>query len=69
MAKDDGVEVNFSSRDLKILLYCENSGRAALAACSLHDMGYLAVRSIAGGIDAWIETGKPTAKPSLPSFD
>jgi rhodanese-related sulfurtransferase len=58
-----------SARDLKILLYCKTSGRAALAACSLHDMGYLAVSSIAGGIDAWIATGKPTAKPALPSFD
>ena len=47
-----------SSRDLKIVLYCKTSGRAALAACSLHDMGYLHVKSIAGGIDAWLAAGK-----------
>lgn len=64
-----GNTPELSSRDLKILLYCKNSGRAALAACSLHDMGYLKVRSITGGIDAWIDAGKPVAKPALPSFD
>ena len=26
-------------RDLKIVLYCKTSGRAALAACALHEMG------------------------------
>ncbi len=56
-------------RDLKIVLYCKTSGRAALAACALHEMGYLNVRSIAGGFDAWVEAGKPVAKPALPSFD
>lgn len=64
-----GNTPELSSRDLNIVLYCKNSGRAALAACSLHDMGYLKVTSIAGGIDAWVEAGKPTAKPALPSFD
>lgn len=56
-------------RDLKFVLYCKTSGRAALAACALHEMGYLNVRSIAGGFDAWVEAGKPVAKPALPSFD
>lgn len=56
-------------RDLKLVLYCKTSGRAALAACALHEMGYLNVRSIAGGFDAWVEAGKPVAKPELPSFD
>ena len=58
-----------SARDLKIVLYCKSSGRAALAACALHDMGYLQVKSIAGGFDAWVSAGKPVVKPSLPSFD
>lgn len=57
------------ARDLKIVLYCKNSGRAALAACSLHEMGYLKVTSITGGIDAWMDAGKPVTKPALPSFD
>ena len=42
---------------------------AALAACVLHDMGYLHVRSIPGGIDAWVAGGGQTAKPGLPSFE
>jgi rhodanese-related sulfurtransferase len=58
-----------SARDLKLVLYCKTSGRAALAARSLHDMGYLSVTSIAGGYDAWVAAGKPVAKPSLPTFE
>ncbi len=58
-----------SSRDLKIVLYCKTSGRAALAACALHDMGYLQVKSIVGGFDAWANAGKPVVKPALPTFE
>ena len=58
-----------SSRDLKIVLYCKTSGRAALAACTLHDMGYLQVKSLAGGFDAWVGAGKPVVKPASPKFD
>ena len=56
-------------RDLKVLLYCKTSGRAALAAAALHEMGYYNVQSIAGGFDAWAAAGKPVAKPEVPSFD
>lgn len=58
-----------SSRDLNIVLYCKTSGRAALAACALQDMGYLNVQSIAGGFDAWAAAGKPVVQPSLPTFE
>lgn len=57
------------SRDLSLVLYCKTSGRAALAAAALHDMGYLNVKSIAGGFDAWAAAGKPIAKPETPSFE
>lgn len=57
------------SRDLNIVLYCKTSGRAALAAAALHDMGYLNVKSIAGGFDAWVAAGKPVAKPETPPFE
>ncbi len=57
------------ARDIKVLLYCKTSGRAALAAAVLHEMGYLSVQSIAGGFDAWVAAGKPVAKPETPSFD
>lgn len=58
-----------SSRDLNIVLYCKTSGRAALAACALQDMGYLNVQSIAGGFDAWSAAGKTVVTPSLPTFE
>ena len=56
-------------RDLKIVLYCKTSGRAALAAAALQDMGYLNVQSIAGGFDAWVAAGKPVALPPATSFE
>ena len=68
------LEFQFSSqpalepRDLRVVLYCKTSGRAALAACALHDMGYLNVQSIAGGFDAWAAAGKPVARPDTPAF-
>lgn len=58
-----------SGRDLKVVLYCKTSGRAALAAQSMHSMGYLNVRSVAGGFDAWLAAGKPVVKPEEPAFD
>jgi rhodanese-related sulfurtransferase len=57
-----------ASRDLKVVLYCKTSGRAALAAAAMQDMGYLNVTSITGGYDAWVAAGKPVHKPELPSF-
>jgi rhodanese-related sulfurtransferase len=57
------------ARDLKIVLYCKTSGRAALAAAALHDMGYLNVQSLAGGFDGWAAAGKPVVTPEAPSFD
>jgi rhodanese-related sulfurtransferase len=57
------------SRDLKVVLYCKTSGRAALAGAALQDMGYLNVQSIAGGFDAWAAAGKPVATPDTPSFE
>ncbi|WP_018412119.1 rhodanese-like domain-containing protein [Methyloversatilis thermotolerans] len=56
-------------RDRTLVLYCKTGGRAALAACALHDMGYLNVKSIAGGIEAWSEAGKPVVRPAQPDFE
>ena len=58
-----------TARDLKIMLYCKTSGRAALAALSLKEMGYLNVTSIAGGFGAWQTAGKPVVVPALPDFE
>lgn len=58
-----------ATRDLKVVLYCKTSGRAALAAQTMHSMGYLNVQSIAGGFDAWVAAGKAVIKPEQPTFD
>jgi rhodanese-related sulfurtransferase len=58
-----------SSRDLKVVLYCKTSGRAALSAQAMQSMGYLNVTSIAGGYDAWAAAGKPVVKPEQTSFE
>lgn len=58
-----------AARDQKVVLYCKTSGRAALAACAMADMGYLNVVSLAGGFDAWLAAGKPVQRPVPPSFD
>lgn len=60
---------DWSGRDLKVVLYCKTSGRAALAAQAMQSMGYLNVASIAGGFDAWAAAGKTVVKPEQPGFD
>ena len=57
-----------SLRDLRVVLYCKTSGRAALAACAMQDMGYLNVQSIVGGFDAWLAAGKPVVVLPSPTF-
>jgi rhodanese-related sulfurtransferase len=62
-------EPELAQRDQKLVLYCKNSGRAALAACSLKEMGYLHVLSIQGGFEAWSAADKAIDTPHLPAFD
>ncbi|HSG02419.1 MAG TPA: rhodanese-like domain-containing protein [Marinobacterium sp.] len=57
------------ARDQAIVLYCKTSGRSALAAAALQEMGYVDVVSVTGGFDAWVDAGKPVVKPDLPKFD
>jgi rhodanese-related sulfurtransferase len=57
------------ARDIRIVLYCKTSGRAALAGAALQEMGYLNVQNIAGGFDAWVAAGKPVAKPEATAFE
>ncbi len=60
---------DLSNRDLRVVLYCKTSGRAALAAQSMREMGYRHVSSIAGGYDAWVAAGQAVVKPQTPSFE
>lgn len=57
------------NRGLNMVIYCKNSGRSALSAKAMKEMGYIHVQSIAGGIDAWQDAGKPVVKPELPDFN
>jgi rhodanese-related sulfurtransferase len=54
-----GDHPRLAQRDADILVYCKTSGRAALAALNLKRMGYMRVRSIHGGFDAWSQLGLP----------
>lgn len=42
-----------------LILYCGTSGRSALAANTLKQMGFENVRHMAGGFKAWVESGNP----------
>lgn len=42
----------------KLVLYCGSGGRSALAAKTLHDMGFPDVASLAGGFAAWQDAKK-----------
>jgi rhodanese-related sulfurtransferase len=62
-------DADLENRDQRVLLYCKTSGRAALAAVAMQELGYPHVSSIAGGMDAWREAGKTVVTPSLPDFE
>lgn len=55
-------------RGLNLVIYCKNSGRSALSAKAMKELGYAHVQSIAGGIEAWQQAGNPIVKPELPDF-
>lgn len=52
-----------SDKYAKVVLYCGGGNRSALAADNLQKMGYSNVLSMAGGIKAWVNSGKPVSKP------
>ncbi len=47
------------SQDKKLVLYCASGGRSALAAKTLHDMGFPRACSLVGGLAAWKEADGP----------
>ena len=62
-------DAQLAERTPKLVLYCKNSGRSALAADALREMGYRNVLSLAGGIEAWQAAGRELLTPTLPAFD
>lgn len=53
----------------QVLVYCKTSGRAALAALVMQQMGFAHVVSMAGGFDAWAAAGLPVDQPQALGFD
>lgn len=51
-----------ADKTAEVLLYCKTGGRSALAALNLQRLGYTNVRSMSGGIDAWVSQGQAVAK-------
>lgn len=56
------TEPALAHRQRPVVVYCRTGGRAALAADSLQRLGFADVRSIAGGIEAWIAAGLPVSQ-------
>ena len=48
-----------SHKERAIAVVCRTGGRAALSAVNLQRLGFVDVRSIAGGVIAWGEAGLP----------
>ncbi len=56
------LEIEEAAPDLNqpIICYCGGGSRSALVADNLQKMGYMNVKSMAGGMGAWTEAGLPT---------
>ncbi len=47
------------NKDAFIICYCKSGGRSCLSTCTLGEMGYKNVKSMAGGWKAWVKAGYP----------
>ena len=56
------IEEKVSDPNAMIICHCGGGGRGALAAESLHKMGYRNVHNMSGGFKAWKAGGLPTTK-------
>ena len=54
------IEQTVSDVNTVLVLYCGGGYRSALAAESLHRMGYVHAVSMVGGWKAWLKAGGPT---------
>lgn len=59
------IERRAPDPDVEIVTYCGAGNRSAIVAENLQRMGYTRVRSVAGGIRAWLEAGLPVVRKSL----
>jgi rhodanese-related sulfurtransferase len=65
------LEIEKRAPDLgaEIVLYCGAGNRSALSADALQRMGYTNVKSLGGGLQAWIDAGLPTWRRRHPIED
>lgn len=52
------------ARGRRVILYCADGARSALAARSLHELGFRDLAHLDGGLDAWIAQGRPMTGPT-----
>lgn len=57
------IEDLVPERNREVILYCAGGTRSALAARSLHELGYTRVASMAGGFRAWKNAGHAFERP------
>jgi rhodanese-related sulfurtransferase len=50
--------LNERDRQKPHIIYCRSGGRAALAAVTMKNMGYIKVHAMHGGFDHWEEEGR-----------
>lgn len=62
-------EPGLQELDRPIVIYCKTSGRAALSAVALQQMGFTRVISLAGGFDAWLAAGNQVTQPRDIAYD
>jgi rhodanese-related sulfurtransferase len=62
-------EPGLQELDRPVVIYCKTSGRAALSAVALQQMGFTRVISLAGGFDAWLAAGNPVTQPRDIAYD
>lgn len=56
------IENHITEKATPILVYCKTGGRASLSAQALQTLGYTAVKSLAGGYEAWAGQNLPMVK-------
>ncbi len=56
------IEEQVPQKDQEIVVYCAGGTRSALAAKSLHELGYKKVHSLIGGYSNWASAGHGTQK-------
>ena len=54
------IEKRAPNPEMEIVTYCGAGNRSALSTDNLQRMGYTNVKSLAGGLQSWIDAGFPT---------